>query len=89
MLRHERCVSVRPYNGPTGEKLVDMANNAPPPPPTVAPARRGRGGGTGPRVVRTPTAAEAAIPDSERRDLAFGKRVIAGKGTPLEILVGT
>ena len=90
MLRHERCVKVRPYNGPTPTKLSELLNSAPLPSAPPVPARRGRGGGrAGPRVKKTPTAAEASVPESERRDLAFGKRVIAGKGTPVEILVTT
>jgi len=90
VLRHERCVRVRPYNGPPSVKLVELLNSAPLPSAAPVPARRGRGGGRGgPRVKRTQTVAEAAIPDSERRDLAFGKRMIAGKGTPVEMLVTT
>ncbi len=90
VLRHERCVKVHPYNGPNPDKIFELLNSAPLPSAAPVPARRGLGGGrTGPRVKKTPTAAEASVPDaeSERRDLAFGKRVIAGKGTPVEILV--
>ena len=90
VLKYERCVRVRLYKGPTPEKLHELVNTAPLPSAGPIPARRGRGGARGaPRVKRMPTEAEAAIPDSERRDLAFGKRVIAGKGTPVEILVTT
>ena len=92
VLRHERCVKVRLYNGPSPDKLLvlELINNAPRPSAAPVPARRGRGGGrAGPRIKRTTTGAEAAVPDSERRDLAFGKRVVAGKGTPVEILVTT
>ena len=82
---------VRPYSGPTPDKLAELLNNAPLPSATPVPARRGRGGGraAGPRIKRTATAADSAVPESDRRDLAFGKKVIGGKGTPVEILVTT